>query len=216
MLTDKVATPDDPFLYNATPQQLENQILFSAFVAGKTARIQQKKLEQFWSIVYSNSTQKLKQNWRELGPSGILTEFTAEQIDGFLRGCRSGQYTRLVNFITKVFPDIRSCKLDLRKCSRDRLCEYPGFNMKSASFFLLFTRPEMEDKIACLDTHILAYLRDELGVAKVPKSTPARKRYLVLEQTWLRHKRRLKRNGAELDFEIWKRRSRGGSELVAS
>lgn len=201
----KIPSVESPFSFSCTDWDLEWQIALAAFVAGKNSRIQQRKLEEFMCrtlrAVFGETcpTQRLPHEW--------LGQLTEDQIDRRLRDVKSGQYTRLKRLIYQVFHDIAEGRLNLRECTRDRLAEYPGISMKSASFFLLFTRREAEDQIACLDVHILRYLRETGVVTDAPRNTPPKKKYLVIEQAWLKHKRELGRNGAELDFEIWLARS---------
>lgn len=215
-ISEPAGSVENPFLFNAPHAQLESQVLLSAFVAGKTARIQQKKLELFWQEVWCtwarmydwpNKNENYQKLWQQ-PPWWWLHEMTEAQIRECLERAKTGQYTRLTNFIRAIFPAIARKELNLKTCTRDELIQYPGFNLKSASFFLLFTREEAEDEIACLDTHILAHMRENGIAPDAPKVTPTGKKYLALEQTWLEHKRSIKRNGAELDFEIWLERSR--------
>jgi thermostable 8-oxoguanine DNA glycosylase len=216
----KEGTVLNPFLFDASHAQLESQILLSAFVAGKTARVQQKKLEQFWLEVWicwarKNRWHESTYNFQRLEqkpPWWWLTELTQQEVRACLEAAKVGQYTRLTKFIVTVFSAIAARKLDLKTCTREELIQYPGFNLKSASFFLLFTRREAEDQMACLDTHILAYLREKGIASEAPKSSPSGKQYLELEQKWLQHKRAINRNGAELDFEIWLERSSKSNE----
>lgn len=122
-----------------------------------------------------------------------------------LQSVRSGQYTRLAWCLSEL--GRRKNELNLRTCTRDELCSLPGIGMKTASFFIMFTRPGTQ--MACLDTHILAYMHATPGFKHVPSSSPpSRTPYLILEQQWLKHCRELGREPAELDFEIWSKASR--------
>ena len=116
---------------------------------------------------------------------------------------RMGQYTR----ITRAFAALACAGIQLRTCSRDALVQIPGIGMKTASYFILFSRRGAS--VASLDTHILAFMDEHRLAPNIPSSTPAGKRYLELEQVFIRHCDARSRDIAELDFEIWKARNRG-------
>jgi len=191
----------NPFLYDATDDRLQYFFLTGIVVAGKVARQQQDKLQKF--------TQLLRARVGEAPHifSAIRKLITIDGVHGLndlLKQVKMGQYTR----ITAAFTKAASPELDLRTCTRDQLCEIPGVGMKTASFFILFTRPKAG--IACLDTHILAYMREKQLAPGIPSVTPGSKAlYLALEKVFLKHCYELDRDPAELDFAIWLERNHG-------
>jgi thermostable 8-oxoguanine DNA glycosylase len=119
-----------------------------------------------------------------------------------------GQYTRIARAIHHLVRRVFAGTLDLRTCERDELMfAVPGIGRKTASFFILFSRPGVRD-IACLDTHVLMFLRERKLARKIPTSTPqSRKSYLRLEAVFTRLCARLGRPVAEVDFDIWKHKA---------
>jgi hypothetical protein len=95
----------------------------------------------------------------------------------YLRIVRAGQYAR----IAAAFRGVLS--LNLRTCTVADLEAVHGIGPKTARMFLLHSRPAQ--RVAVLDTHILAWLA-QCGVADVPRSTPpAGKHYERLELAFL-------------------------------
>ena len=199
-------TVDNPFLYDAPVNELEQFILVNMFVAGKNASIQQVKLDQFIGCVR-----------RDLGGDivdtlGVLSAIhncltTAEVNDkvlGWLKEVKAGQYTRLTHGIIQLAESIGSGKINLKTCDRSGLVRIKGIGYKTASMFLMYTRRRLT--VACLDTHILKYLREETKVQNVPMATPSfRPEYRRLENEFISIARNLNKSVAELDFEIWSR-----------
>jgi thermostable 8-oxoguanine DNA glycosylase len=88
---------------------------------------------------------------------------------------------------------------NLKSVTRDELSSIWGIGMKTASCFIMHSRPDA--KCAGLDTHVLKYLRDQ-GI-EAPSSTPtSRKKYLELEQKFLGLVPSSK-TPAEFDLDIW-------------
>jgi thermostable 8-oxoguanine DNA glycosylase len=65
---------------------------------------------------------------------------------------------------------------------------------------VLHSRPDQQ--IAVLDTHILKWLREQ-GY-NVPKATPPKARYTIIEKDFLTECDKAGKTPAELDLEIWK------------
>jgi thermostable 8-oxoguanine DNA glycosylase len=99
---------------------------------------------------------------------------------------------------------IGSGQINLQDCNRAQLVKIKGIGYKTASMFLMYTKRNFAG--ACLDTHILKYLRDETPVQNVPESTPITKaEYKRLEDEFLKIVRASGKKVAEFDFEIWSR-----------
>lgn len=170
--------------FDRTKPELEELLLFCIIVAGKTASIQAQKLELF---LKKESPFQLIQSYIK---KGVLLDKIKE--------AKLGQYNRLDKAFRQVI------KLDVHKCSIEELEAIMGIGPKTARFYLLHSRKNQN--VAVLDTHILRWLREELGI-KTPKSTPTSKVYLALEQKFLDYCRQNKKNPATLDLEIWNRYS---------
>lgn len=194
----------NPFLYDATVAQLEKWLLTAVVVAGKQARTQQAKLDHFLE-------EQLK-GWRRDFPKWNPSPTPFELIRDYtmylgrlrceLEYVRMGQYTR----ITNSFRELVRSGLDLRTCTREDLVRIPGIGMKSASFFILFSRRKAQ--VSCLDTHILQWMADQ-GWPDIPRATPPLRRYLELEARFIEYCHRHGRDIAEMDFSIWKARNHG-------
>ena len=180
-----------PFLFDANSAQLEEFLLLGLFVAGKNGVIQQQKLNWFLTLIGSAP-------WDNVTPFSKLAALPKEKVSQLLIKVGAGQYTKLNNAISWLVQR----HIDLRQCSREELCECPGIGLKTASFFLIYTRKHCS--YACLDTHILRWLREECGYSNAPHtSPPTLAKYIQWEKVYLEEAARLNKNPTELDFEIW-------------
>jgi thermostable 8-oxoguanine DNA glycosylase len=177
--------------YNRTQAELEEFLMFAIIVAGKTAKTQAEKLNQFI---------KLKS---KLGLPSDTTPFQYLQFLCNLQDmktpmmvCKLGQYNR----IEKAFRGIIQFHGKLDSVTLEELESIEGIGPKTARFFLLHSRPDQ--RIAALDTHILKYLAD-LGY-DVPKATPSKKKYRKIELDFLSECDKAGKNVADMDLEIWK------------
>jgi hypothetical protein len=219
-------TVSSPFLYDATDVKLERFFLLGAFVAGKHAGVQQRKLDGWLQdveiavarvstgpmVLTRRPLDMLRALWQHAGSPVITSGAEAQNLVKrqpvmvqLLQENKVGQYVRLSRFLFTVARLHAYKELDLCKATREQLIELPGYGLKSASFFLLFTRQSQQ--LACLDTHILQYMQRNKLARNIPKTTPSGDEYLRLEQVFLRHCEKLGRLPAELDFEIWKENS---------
>lgn len=169
--------------YRTTPQ-LQEFLLFCVCVAGKNAKVQAKKLEQ-WSVPQYGSP------FRQIGETIDLEQD--------LRVYKFGKYKTLV----PCFMQLADSGIDLKTCTREELIKFPGIGMKTASLFLLHTRRRAE--VAYLDTHILKWLSQYH--AETPKVSPqSLKQYLKYERFFLNLVWILFPNCtyAEIDLHIWR------------
>jgi hypothetical protein len=195
--TAESGTVYNPFLYDATPGQLERFLLIGVCVAGKVARQQQEKFDMFEMLLW-----RRHRDARSL--FALLRAAGEQEVYDTLRVVKMGQYAR----ITAAFMGLARSALELESCTRDQLCDIKGIGMKTASFFILFTRRYAP--ISCLDVHILNYLRETGLAPHAPRATPGSlKLYLDLEAIFVKHAQELGRPTGELDFEIWLKRNRG-------
>ena len=67
-----------------------------------------------------------------------------------------------------AFWTLANSKIDLRTVTREKLCEFPNIGMKTASCFVLHSRPNQQ--MIGLDRHILSILRETHPEA--PKQSP--------------------------------------------
>lgn len=174
--------------FNRTEEQLQELLLFCILVAGKTASIQARKLEEFLR------TDKLKKTPFQLLQHYIKHKTLLKKI----KTAKLGQYSRL----NKAFRQVLT--LDVKTCTVEQLEQITGIGPKTARFYILHSRPNQQ--VAVLDTHVLKWLRDELSL-ETPKSTPGSKKYLELEQAFLKYCKKNHKNPATFDLEIWNKYS---------
>lgn len=174
--------------YDRTDAELEEFWLFCLVVAGKTAMVQAKLLDNFLNLC---------------AEEGTPFERVAEaQSDGDLLLClknsRLGQYTRLekamVESLTKLTGKLSTCTID-------DLESITGVGSKTARFFMLHTRKDQ--KIAVLDTHVLRYMRDQ-GLTTQKGTPPKGPKYAELEQVFLNEVKKSGMSGADFDLHIWR------------
>lgn len=95
---------------------------------------------------------------------------------------------------------LANSKMNLATCSYEDLLEIPGISHKSASLFLMYSRPN--ERRASLDTHILRWLKNQ-GY-DVPESTPgSRKRYEEVQSYFIKEADARNMTCKELNAKIW-------------
>jgi thermostable 8-oxoguanine DNA glycosylase len=173
--------------YNRTEKELEEFLIFAILVAGKTAKTQARKLEQFLaSCPYSHYT-----------PFEYLEYMIkTNTLTGEMMRLKLGQYKRLLI----AFLGIVRFKGNLKNVTVDDLESIKGIGSKTARFFVLHSRPKVRH--AVLDTHILKWM-GALGI-NVPKATPPKKKYKELEEKFLALADERNMSVADLDLHIWK------------
>jgi len=203
----QAGTVHQPFLYNATEEQLQEFLLLGLFVAGKTAVVQQHKLHWFLELLKNRVFRS--EDYNPFQRLGLMEENHLLQL---LTYCKVGQYTRLVKALKWLghkqweLPENQF----VYNITRDELCECPGLGMKTASFFLIYTREYQVH--ACLDTHILKWL-GSIGHEGVPSASPtSKKTYEHWEETFLKEADHMGKDPTELDFQIWKHYSTYGNK----
>lgn len=173
--------------FNRSDAELQAFWLFGMFVAGKNSDHASKCLARLL-----NKDILPFEYLRDLGEIGIHNALVASRI---------GQYNRLSKAV------LDSLNLDLRNCSLEDLLQVRGVGPKTARFFLLHTRQDCE--CAVLDTHILAWMRDN-GVEDAPESTPQNQKvYQQLEKQFLflaKHNFP-QMSVAQIDLMIWMKQS---------
>ncbi|MFM1755201.1 MAG: Caulobacter phage CcrColossus [Bacteroidota bacterium] len=182
--------------YKRSKNELEEFLLFCIVVAGKTAYIQARKLDEFLKSV----------NTRLMMPENInpfQTIKSAEQ-HGILfeeiKKAKLGQYKKIYS----GFKYISEKEYNLNKMTPEILEKIPGVGMKTSRFFLLHSDIFYTNKIAILDTHILKFIKENID-ERAPKSTPVIPlTYRFWEDMFLRWCSDNNKNMAEFDLEVWK------------
>jgi thermostable 8-oxoguanine DNA glycosylase len=176
--------------YNRTEEELEEFLLFCIMVAGKSALQTAKKLDVFLKFA-GNAKSPL---------DTIIDRDKRSCLVYVMSMCKLGQYDRL----EKAFKGIIQFKNRLKSVTIEELESVHGISSKTSRFFLLHSRPNQ--RIVVLDTHLLAHMREDLGII-APKATPDRKKYLELEQKLLGVIDESGKTFAEYDLDVWKKRS---------
>jgi thermostable 8-oxoguanine DNA glycosylase len=182
--------------YKRSKNELEEFLLFCIVVAGKTAYIQARKLDEFLKSV----------NTRLMMPENInpfQTIKSAEQ-HGILfeeiKKAKLGQYKKIYS----GFKYISEKEYNLNKMTPEILEKIPGVGMKTSRFFLLHSDIFYTNKIAILDTHILKFIKENID-ERAPKSTPVVSlTYRFWEDMFLRWCSDNNKDMAEFDLEVWK------------
>ena len=177
--------------YRRTIRELQIFLIFSIIVAGKRADVRAALLTRM--LAHRPPKEKPLDYLRRLGP---------KRRDQWLRKHNCGPYKQNNDAIE----DVLAANLDLKRCTIHDLVQIRGIKYKTAHFFLLHSR-EGYDGIV-LDTHVLAYLRDN-GI-EAPLTTPqSAKKYDELEQEVRKLFKRdyPKMTLAEADFALWKKYS---------
>ena len=169
--------------------ELQYKLLYSIVVAGKSAKFAKNALGRFLQDnCYSDNSPK------ELPFDYIKQMIADDELLGYLEYARTGNYTKL----DKAFREV--IKLNPETCTVEDLEAIHGIGYKTSRFFMLWTREGC--RYAALDTHILKYLRS-LGY-DAPKSTPtSSKKYIELENIFLKICDEKKMEPRDLDYEIW-------------
>lgn len=195
-------TKVDPFNctnFHRTNAELEAFVLFCVFVAGKRADQTASKLNK--TLEYYNNIE----DFNNKSPFDIInTLINRNKIDEFLEYGKFGRYSVLRQTLQKI------TTINLETCTVHDLESIPGIGPKTARYFLLHTRSNQN--IAVLDTHVLRFMREELGI-NTPKSTPSnRSIYLKLEKQFIDFAKTKEQSIADLDLYIWKKytKSKGG------
>jgi hypothetical protein len=182
--------------YNRTQSELEEFLLFCIVVAGKTAYIQSRKLDEFLSSVNKRLMMPEHvspfQSLKSAEQHGILMEE--------IQKSKLGQYKKIYS----GFKYISQRNYELNRMTPDILESIPGVGMKSSRFFLLHSDTFYKDKIAILDTHILKFIKENID-DRAPKSTPVIPiTYRFWEDMFLKWCSVNNKNVADFDLEVWK------------
>ena len=186
--------------FNRTQEQLQEFLLFCIVVAGKTAYIQAKKLQEFFDSV----------NVRLMMPDHVSPFQTVKSSNqhGILleeiQKAKLGQYKKIYS----AFKFIAENKYDLTTMKPGDLELIPGVGMKTSRFFLLHSNKTYKNNIAVLDTHILKFIKENID-DRAPKSTPTISvTYKYWEDVFLYWCELNNKNVAEFDLQVWNSYSR--------
>jgi thermostable 8-oxoguanine DNA glycosylase len=192
--------------FDRTRDELEEFMVFSICVAGKTAkqtvkaveklknrltfRVNYRFLTEIWLYGYNNGSNKL---------AVLLKECGIGKYDHIRKGSTT-------NLLLSISHDVINGNLNLRTCTVEQLESYTGIGMKTARFFILHSRPAQ--RLCCPDVHILRWGREQ-GLP-LPKSAPKKgsKKAKEVEELILTRAEQLGYNDfAKFDLGIWNQSS---------
>jgi thermostable 8-oxoguanine DNA glycosylase len=190
----------DPFAltkFDRTDAELEELLIFSLLAAGKRADFAVRKTEQLLTEVGYTDKSPLEKL--------LFFEKYAGSLEPLLRHVKTGQYHRLTKALSACAELFVDGVLLIDRVTVLELEKIPGLGPKTARLFLLHSRPHQ--RVAPLDTHLLAWLREQ-GVENVPRSTPpAGQTYRRLETEFLSLCDQLGMAPCDLDLAIWRERT---------
>lgn len=188
--------PNNPYFYDAPESKLEEFFLFCVFVCNKNAIQTAAKLDKFFNFA---ARKEIYGFIPEENPfKYVHALILSGQLEDRLKEVKTGQYRRIVNALTKIL----EFQKPLSEITFEELISINGIGMKTAAFFLTYTRKNF--KMAILDTHLLAYLSKALTI-EIPKSTPSKpKLYKKLSDDFLLLCKSCDINPADADINIWK------------
>ena len=179
-----------------TQHEKEKFLIFCVLCAGKSSDVMAEKLENLLE-------QTTIAGW-EYGPFDYLDYLhDVNRLESELKKHKIGKYDLLMQFFRYVFAN----SYVQEKCGpftnwhRSDLVDAPGISYKTASLYRMHC---FGDKIACLDTHVLRWLRNE-GFKGVPKASPSNwETYRHWENVFLGecYKREVEPN--HFDLSLWK------------
>jgi thermostable 8-oxoguanine DNA glycosylase len=179
--------------FDRTDVELQEYWLFCLVVAGKTAVVQARLLDNFLYKL----TEDLDS---EITPfQAIAYAVSQGTLLQTIKDSRLGQYTRL----ERAFK--LSTSLDLKNCSVDDLEAIPGVGAKTARYFLLHSRAGQ--RIAVLDTHMIRYMRD-LGLTTLTGTPPSGPKYKTLEDQFIKLADASGMSVADFDLMLWNKYAR--------
>lgn len=172
--------------YDQTTEQLEEMIIFWLLVAGKTAQVISKRLENIFNEYQPTGPRKPFEMFRKI-----------RNLPAVLRKHGIGCYKAKALGIK----DLVNSDIDLHNCTVDDLTKIYGIGPKTARCFIIHSRRDAQ--YAGLDVHILRGLR-ERGYQNVPESTPSSKKtYQIWEQVVLKVAKQENLTPAEYDMSEW-------------
>lgn len=194
--------------FNRTQSELQEFLLFAIVVAGKNAKTQATALERF-----------LARRRRDEAPFEYLVRLwrSSYGMNAAVREARLGQYRRIIGAFSDIarsiaYQQANSPFASLHTVQTVELERIHGVGPKTSRFFILHTQADAS--VACLDTHILKFLR-AMNIKGVPDVTPQNmKTYGYLEGEYLRICRTLHVHPATFDLAVWNLYSSNGRRVA--
>lgn len=190
----------DPYAitnHERTRHELEEFWIFCLAVAGKKATMIAAKVAEFLDGCGLPGTPFEK----------IRAMLDADILGAELRRVRMGKYALLD---AALRASVAEGAPDLSTAVPADLETIPGAGPKTARFFLLHSRPEIE--VAVIDTHMVKYVAS-LG-HDVPKGVPTGKSYARLERIVIDRARSVGMPLDQFDLAVWSHYASGGASAL--
>lgn len=176
-------TQDDILKFDATDNELEEQILFWIVAAGKSSKSAAKAIK------------KLLAPYRHTWPFAAIADMQ-HRLPNALRDAGIGCYFHK----SRSMLELVHSGINLRTCTPQDLEQIYGIGPKTSRCFILYSRRNA--RYAGLDRHMLKFLSD--AGFNVPRLTPGNpKRYEKIEQIVLQLADTAGMAPAEFDAVVW-------------
>lgn len=176
--------PDKITNFKATNNELEELIIFWIFAANNNGHQAAKVVNNLREHYIRNTNTTTFEVIRNLNRNFNLA-LLLQQLG-----------LRMFNQKYKFLMNVCQSNLDLKKCSYEDLTKVKGIGPKTASCFLLHSRPNQ--KVAGLDVHMKRFLEE--------KGHSLKQSYKDLEKIVLNYAKKNKMSPAEFDLFVWKSR----------
>lgn len=185
--------------FNRPIHELEEMLLALIAAAGHNGPASSRAVNRFLVDIRSTISNK------KLSPFNCIKQLGINRLSQKMRENGIGCYTMAKKGGT--FWNLANSDINLKECTREELCAFKGIGMKTASCFVLHSRPNQN--MASLDRHILKILREK-GCKNAPSQTPGNfKAYYEWEKVVLKELVPSNMTPAEFDLSSWiKQRSR--------
>lgn len=184
--------------YKLTVPELEEHILWWVCAAGKNGVVAARSFHKFiWNSFSIFTYARHSPSLTSFGVVNLVLNrpYGLETLAHMMRGAGIGAY----NQKSVTFKLLASSALNLQTCTIEELMQIRGIGPKTARAFIVHSRPHQ--RYAILDTHLLKFLRHQGIMA--PDKPPTPKKYLELEQAFLRLVDLGGLEVADLDLAIW-------------
>lgn len=197
-----IGTVYAPYCADADDYVKQKFLFTTLCVTGKKATVQQEKVDAFVCELERRvgASHPLLVALSVYGPA-----YRSNIIVSCLKYVKMGQYNKLTAALMFLTEKHAQDNMFIHRATREQLARCPGIGFKTASFFLLNTRPGCAH--AVLDTHTLAWLRSK-GHKKAPYSSPQEPRaYAMWEAVFFEEmfkEGKTIQDIAAFDLSVWK------------
>ena len=137
--------------FNRAERELQEFLIFCICAAGKNSDVQSKKVEEFLKLIENDICFRTDNYFNWIDHNGVITSY-------YLHKVKMGQYFRICKTLFALAKESRGVhNAWVEKCNREDLLSVTCIGYKTASMFLLHSRPRQ--KLIVLDTHLSKWLQ---------------------------------------------------------